>query len=54
LAGFLGPLLVARSAGILLGQPARTEAGIKQAVRSCLERVDELSERLIRGEIPVF
>ncbi len=33
---------------------ARTEAGIKQAVRSCLERVDELSERLIRGEIPVF
>jgi S-adenosylmethionine synthetase len=32
----------------------QTEAEIKEAARSCLERVDQISDRLIRGEIPVF
>jgi S-adenosylmethionine synthetase len=33
---------------------ARTEAAIKQVAHSCLEGVDQISERLIRGEIRVF
>jgi S-adenosylmethionine synthetase len=32
----------------------QTEAEIREAARSCLERVDQISERLIRGETPVF
>jgi len=33
---------------------AQTEAKVKEVARSCLERVDQMSERLIRGEMPVF
>ncbi len=33
---------------------ARTRANIEEVARSCFGRVDQISERLIRGEIPVF
>jgi S-adenosylmethionine synthetase len=48
------PQLVAIQVAAGPGLDARTSAAIEGVARSCLERVSRISERLIRGEIPVF
>lgn len=48
------PQLVAIEVVARKGIDGQTKAQIKDVARSCLERIDQISERLIRGEMPVF